>query len=584
MCGLFGVANFSNDCLVRSKRALATLNHRGPDQTGVWSSAHVFMGHQRLSILDLSEFGRQPMVSSDSSVVISVNGEIYNYEGLRDSLQKLGYTFKSKSDSEVVLHGYREWGIEKLLEYIDGMYAISIYDAKRNAVFLARDRAGIKPMYYSSIGGVLTWASELKAIRSFYGSGLEIDRTAIYDYLTYLYVPCPKTLYKNVHKLAPANYLKYDLAANSIEIKKYWSLPTVDKSIEADAATEMLKELLSASVKEQMVSDVPVGFFLSGGIDSSVVVAAAVSAGFNPHTYTIGFEEKEKDESLYAQLVSDHFGTKHKTKTIDLLKSKELMARLAEWYDEPFADTSALPSFLVSQHARSDVTVVLTGDGGDELFGGYTRYQAFAKIRDGRVKIPRVLTRLLERLSESGKPDILPRVADKLLRHFGYDDLELYTKLMGGMTKFQKRKYAKELGIPDSYDDYWYFRQFYDQKLSVLNRLQRLDFQTYLHDDILTKVDRVSMSVSLECRVPFLQRQLIEFAFSVPEDVLYLNGELKGLLKHAFTGNLPKEILERGKFGFSIPVSKWRDSLLNGMKFKQEAILKSCFSELISEG
>ena len=572
MCGLFGVAGVANFDKEKALRSLHLLEHRGPDQHNSWSSDSVFMGHQRLSILDLSEQGRQPM--SDLGVVITVNGEIYNYISLREELSEK-YNFKSDSDSEVVLYGYIEWGIETLLNRIEGMYAISIFDSNLDKVFLARDRVGIKPLYYSMINDGLTWASELKCLTEYYGEdSLEQDQTALYDFLTYLYIPAPKTLYKNVHKLEPAHFISVCLKSMNYEKVKYWNLKVKNISISEEKAKQKLRELITKSVNEQLISDVPVGFFLSGGMDSSAVVASAAELIDDINTYSIGFDDSNHDETHFAEIVANQFKTNHNKKLLDRDTTKKIFHKLKDWYDEPFGDTSAFPTFLVSKFAKADSTVVLTGDGGDEVFGGYKWYRSFVRFR--RFPVHKVLNCMLPfsyKLKDKVSSRFVKKLVDRFQLEFMLSDLELYTKLMGGLISEEKSKYAKKWGIPEDYDDYWYFRKHYDLNLPVLTRLQYMDFNTYLPDDILTKVDRVSMAVSLECRVPLLSTDIIEFSFSLPENIRYLNGELKGILKESFRGTLADEIIDREKKGFSIPSASWKSTIYNQELNRQENLL-----------
>jgi len=571
MCGLFGHIDNKGIDATQCHSALNTLIHRGPDQMGEYVERNIFIGHRRLSILDLSENGRQPMDSPKT--VISINGEIYNYQVLRKELESK-YAFKSHSDSEVVLYGYEEWGLETLLNKIDGMYALVIYDKKNNLVHLAKDRYGIKPLYYFSGKGKFSWASELKAITRHIGEDqLSIDYTAVYDYLTYLYIPTPKTLYKDVYKLPPAHVLSIDITTGKHSVKPYWNLNVGKSVMPLDETAEKVRELISASVKEQLVSDVPVGFFLSGGIDSSIVVSTASQFKQQSNTYSIGFEELSQNETQYARIVADLFKTNHHVKVLDKSRAIELVSRMKEWYDEPYADTSALPSYKVSVLAKEQSTVVLTGDGGDELFGGYDWYTRFIQYKKQRIPFLSFLKQPLSKIRNQYSNSLAGRVANHLEYRI-YNDLELYTKLLGGLLKHEKSKFRKQWQIPDDYNDYWYFEKFYKPDLSPLKRLQYLDFHTYLHDDIFTKVDRVSMAASLECRVPFMKKELVELAFSLPESVLYFEGELKGLLKHAYRDILPSEILKRKKRGFNIPLKQWEKAFLNESQSPQELILE----------
>ena len=564
MCGLFGIANFkagelASTELEHARIACNELSHRGPDQYGEHVHGNVYMGHRRLSILDLSERGRQPMVSEDGSVAVTVNGEIYNFRALR---RELGDEhFRSSSDSEVILHGYRAWGIEKLLSRIEGMFAFTVLDCRSAQIYLARDHAGIKPLYYGNVDGYLFWASELKAVRRFFGSDrLPMDKTALYDFLTYRYVPAPKTQYRNCHKVEPGCYVTVDLTKGHFSERRYWQLPTEEIAISADEAGERIRATLGSSVEEQLVSDVPLGFFLSGGIDSSVVVAEAAGRHGNLSSFSIGYDVAAHDETEYADVVANHFQTHHAKRVLTADHTDDLMARMENWYDEPFADTSALPTWHVSSLAREHVSVVLTGDGADELFGGYRWYERYARFRTLQSLLmpgvkPGPRTKLAAR--HSGLARKLASRIDLLSR---CDPLELYATLMTGYIAPEKQHFRSILGIEDDYDDMWHFRRHYHPELPLRKRMQYLDFHTYLPDDILTKVDRVTMAVSLEARVPFLSRSMMEFAFSLPQKVLYHQGQLKGALKHAYRDVLPQQILNRGKKGFSIPLHQWDSS------------------------
>lgn len=571
MCGIFGFTKFKKEDLEKARASLHTLRHRGPDQWNDYFDEDIYVGHQRLSILDLSEQGKQPMISSNKNVIITVNGEIYNFLELKKELESR-YTFKSTSDSEVVLYGYIEWGIDKLLEKIDGMYAISIYDKEKKKLFLVRDRAGIKPLYYGNINGQLSWASELKAIQKLYEDQnvLEYDYTAFYDFLTYLYIPTPKSMYKNIYKLEPAHYLKIDIKNNTYKKTQYWQLGINQCNDDIETAKKKIYDLVKKSVDEQMVADVPVGFFLSGGMDSSTVVALASHNHNDINTFSIGFTDKSHDETHFAEMVADMYKTKHHKKILDEDTTKDMFHKIKDWYDEPFADTSCFPTYLVSQFAKENSTVVLTGDGGDEVFGGYNWYKRFENLQKYSLPYLRFLKVVTKKLKK--QKNILGKIARRVETQFLLNDFEIYTRLMGGMLKDEKEKYRKLWSIEDKYDDYWYFRKFYKKDLDLYTRLQYLDFHTYLHDDIFTKVDRVSMAVSLECRVPFMKKEIIEYSFSIKKEVRIYNDELKGIMKEAFKGILPIKIIERDKKGFSIPMNKWRKLIANNLK-KQEKIL-----------
>jgi asparagine synthase (glutamine-hydrolysing) len=572
MCGIFGFTNFKDRDLGKGRESLHNLHHRGPDQWNEYYDENIYIGHQRLSILDLSEHGRQPMMSPDENVIISVNGEIYNFLTLKKTLENK-YNFISTSDSEVLLYGYMEWGIDKLLEKIDGMYAISIYDKTSNILYLARDRAGIKPLYYSTINNQICWASEINAIHKFYENKnvLKYDYTAFYDFLTYLYIPTPKSMFLNVYKLEPAHYLKIDTKTNSYEKISYWHLKIKECEDDIKTAKNIIYSLLKESIEEQMVADVPVGFFLSGGMDSSTIVALAAQNHNDINTFSIGFSDKTHDETQFAKLIADMYKTKHHEKILDESSTKDMFHKIKDWYGEPFGDTSCFPTFIVSQFAKESSTVVLTGDGGDEVFGGYNWYTKFQKIQNFP-KLPlKIFKTIISKIKK--KNNLFTKIVKKLELYFVLDEFEVYTRLMGGMLKDEKNKYRKIWSIDEKYDDYWYFRKFYKRKLPLFTRLQYLDFHTYLHDDIFTKVDRASMAVSLECRIPFMKKELVEYSFSLKEDVRFNGDRLKGVLKETFKQELPNEILKRNKKGFSIPLHNWKD-IVESRVMKQETILK----------
>jgi asparagine synthase (glutamine-hydrolysing) len=548
MCGIFGVINDPNGLdEAELTLCLNSLAHRGPDQSDYYIDNNVFIGHRRLSILDLSDNGRQPMVSEDNMVILAVNGEIYNYAKIKDELTSK-YQFRSASDSEIILHGYMEWGITGILERIDGMYSFVLLDRSKDVLFLVRDRVGIKPLYFSFEGGMLCWASELKAIRR-YRKDLSLDNTALYDFYTYLYIPTPKTIFNNVSKLDPGHYLQFDIKDKKFSLNRYWNLSVNANDWSVEDAVVKLRDLLRESVKEQLVSDVPISFFLSGGIDSSIIVYEAASFMKELNAYTIGFNSK-KDESGFAKLLASFCNVNHSIKYYDN-DYFSLINKMPDWFDEPFGDTSALPSYLVSKLSVENSKVALTGDGGDELFGGYTRYLLFNKIIKKKKFNSNYIKKRLLYIYNLRIP-LLSSIAYRLKIYYFLDDLELYTKLMSGMLKEEKEDLRSKLNINVDYDDYWYFRKYYKKDIPIFQRLRFLDFNTYLSDDILTKMDRVSMQVSLEARVPFLSRKIVEFAFSLPDKICLVDGKLKGILKEAYKDSLPPKILNREKRGFSV--------------------------------
>ncbi len=584
MCGIFGHTAVNVEEIERSHTALHVLTHRGPDSWHFEVAGDVYLGHRRLSILDLSEKGRQPMKAA--GVYLTVNGEIYNYQALRQELiDSFGADFLSDSDSEVLLHGYIHWGIEELLERVDGMFALALFDSSRNEIFLARDHAGIKPLYYGLLDGQLSWASELKALERFYGpDSLTVDPTAVYDFMTYLYVPAPKSLYRNIFKLEPGHYLRYRIESGEAKSCRYWSLgdserqPPRDNGLAGD-----LQEVLHRAVKNQLVSDVPVGFFLSGGIDSSIVCFEASRCIDQLSTFTIGNVDKAVDEAPYAKQVADQIGSSFFCEMFDQAVADENFPLMRSFYDEPFGDVSALPTNEVCKLARRHVTVVLTGDGGDELFGGYTQYREAERIFSTGGKNRSWLRPLVVGLKSYAPHRAIAKKAQRFETRTISDPIERWAKAKGGLLKTDpfKRRWASVNAIPKDYDDYWYFRKHDRPDLPPRSRAQYLDFHTYLHDSVLTKVDRASMTVSLEARVPFLSKEVIATAWAVPEAVRYEDGELKGILKRIYGDKLPREILFRKKQGFAIGSVKKTGKLYDRTKNLPRQILNRLFPELL---
>jgi asparagine synthase (glutamine-hydrolysing) len=557
--------------------ALSSIAHRGPDSSELRLVAPVHVGFRRLSIIDLRPSANQPMIAPDGASWIVFNGEIYGYRELRSTLAKHGHTFLTDSDTEVALHAYLEWG-ESFIDRIDGMFAIVIFDARAQKLRLYRDRPGIKPLYYFYDGKRFAFASELKALeKALSPSELEIDPTACYDFLGYRYVPAPKTLYKRCFKLPPAHELTYTPATGVLEPpRRFWHLPVPEepRKPSLEHCCEELRALIASSVAEQMIADVPLGFFLSGGVDSSVVVAAAASTGTRVATFSIGFDADEVSETPFAREVAARFKTDHHERILSQTHAQELLPKLKSWFDEPFADESSMPTYLVCSAAREHVTVVLTGDGGDEVFGGYRTYPRYARYS----RYP-TWPQSLERLSYAvrrpfARHHALSRALTLLETAFS-DGPNLWAKLMGGMSTPAKRDYARELGIPRDYDDWWHYREFWRDDLPVRTRLQYVDFHTFMPGLVLTKVDRTSMAVSLEARVPLLARRVIEFSFGVHEDLRFHGGEPKGLLRHAYRGILPDHILDRRKKGFGIPRYYLKD--VSGGRFIQEHVLRSLY-------
>lgn len=550
MCGILGGNNQKWNYI----KGIDSIKHRGPDGTKVVRMDDFCLAFTRLAVVDLSEHGMQPMFSEDNQVGIVFNGEIYGYQKLRRQLAKKGYHFFSTSDTEVILNAYLEYG-EKFVTKIDGMFAIAIYDKREGrsgTVRLYRDRLGIKPLYYYYDGRNFGFSSELKGIVNMCSDiSLQIDNTAIYDYLNYIYIPEPKTMYQNTYKMLPAHRLEFDVHSQKI-IKNgaYWKLDINatrgGQRKQEDLICEV-RELIKQSVKEQMIADVPVGVFLSGGVDSSII--AYESNQINPQieSFSIGFKEAPYNELGYARKLADRYQIRRNEKIFDRDIFHENFESLKKWYDEPFADTSAFPTYLVSKEARDKVVVVLTGDGSDEVFGGYARYGIMEEKEQKKCFDNKFISNLYCRLRKDGKYDW------KFL-----DGINFYDDHMAPALSKSDDILRDRLKIPKDYDKLWYFRKYYRKDLPAITRMQYLDLKTYLPSDILTKVDRVSMAVSLESRVPFLDRRIVEFSFSLSQEDRCPAGEAKGLLKKAYEPVINKEILYRRKQGFGIPADYFR--------------------------
>ncbi len=562
MCGILG----GNNKMWNYVDGISCMRHRGPDDVRVKHMDDFVLAFSRLSIIDLTSNGMQPMFDRGQDVGIVYNGEIYGYQKLRGQLIRRGHIFQSDSDTEVILNAYLEWG-DKFIDRIDGMFGMAIYDKRQKKIKLYRDRMGIKPLYFYCDGSDFGFSSELKGIEKMCrGKTLVKDNTAIYDYLTYGYVPEPKTYYKNVFKLEPAHMLIYDLNTNRIEKKgSYWKLRTNgtrERKRDQRELMEETKSLIQEAVREQMISDVPVGTFLSGGVDSSIITYECSKINADINSFSIGFRDKTCDETKFADILADRYFLNNQIEYFDYAMLRKNYNKMKTWYDEPFADTSAFPTYLVSDMAKKRVGVVLTGDGGDEVFGGYEKYQFILK-KDRECGPDNYLCSNIYQL-------VKRRILKKkryLWDYYFLDDLSLYTLYTSGETKASDAAVRKKLGIDQEYDRYWHVRKYYHKELPPITRWQYLDLKTYLPGDILTKVDRASMAVSLEARVPLLSTKIVEFAFSLSEEDRCPLGVLKGLLKKAYRDEIGEEIAYRKKQGFAIPYSynEVRDSVKEDM-------------------
>jgi asparagine synthase (glutamine-hydrolysing) len=560
MCGIVGIVSNTPQAqrawLVIGRDAMT---HRGPDDAGEWWSAdgRVGLAQRRLSIIDLSPAGHQPMHDASGALSIVFNGEIYNFTDLRDELIAKGHSFKSNSDTEVVLVAYREWGVECLTRF-NGMFAFAVYDAKKQAVFLARDRAGEKPLFYHHAGGVLRFASELKALLADPALTRRIDPAALDCYLSMGYVPGDRCMLQGFNKLPPAHALLFDLKTGQSKLWRYWELPEFaagKAQFDEAPLLDELENLLEDAVRRQMVADVPVGVLLSGGVDSSLITAMAVRSSSQVKTFTIGFPGHGKlDETEHARLIARHFGTCH-TELMAEDATADLLPDLAHQFDEPMVDSSMIPTFLVSKLVREHCTVALGGDGGDELFGGYGHYSRLQWMQKKLGSIPFPLRKGVALAAEKQLPVGLK--GRNWLQGLGTDlerGLPLIASYFDPTTR--QRLLATQPDWPLLAESV--LKSRLPPQLDLLQRATRMDFANYLAEDILVKVDRASMLNSLELRAPLLDHRLIEFAFGkVPSHLKATESEKKILLKRLTERVLPTEFDRQRKQGFSIPLGKW---------------------------
>lgn len=579
MCGIVGFINKDNfDYYKRMlPKASLSLLHRGPDDSGFFYDEKTGLGlaHRRLSIIDLSSAGHQPMTSNDVSIIY--NGEIYNFKNIRKILEGYGHKFNSSTDTEVVLKAYIQWGIDCLEKFI-GMFAFAIWDGRKKRLFLARDRIGIKPLYYHFSDGAFLFASELKAFMAFSIFKKDIDPDSIPLFLHYQYIPAPKTIFKNTFKLLPGHFLTYE--NNTIKTHTYWQHPEMkvelsDLALNEEDKLQQLDELLTQAVSDRLISDVPLGALLSGGIDSSIVVALMQKVNSSPvRTFSIGFKEKGYNEAKWAAKVAKHLGTDHTELYVTPKEAIDVIPMLPKIYDEPFADSSAIPTFLVSKLTRSHVTVALSGDGGDEQFSGYVRYWSTRSAVKGLRYIPVPVRRFISDLLKSIPlnwiescylpfREILPqrfRVAnfpDKWQKLTGMMNQTLISELYRMTICFwSKEELLSLIGkqLPESQFENT-FKETEGQQ--IISRLMRVDQKTYLPDAMLTKVDRASMAASLEVRVPLLDHRVVEYTASLPENLKYRNGTGKYILKKLLGKYVPGELFERPKMGFGVPIDHW---------------------------
>ncbi len=562
MCGICGQMNFDANRPVPAgelERMNQTLFHRGPDEEGVYLKAPVGLAMRRLSIIDLST-GRQPIHNEDGTVQVICNGEIYNFLELRRELEKDGHRLLTRSDSEVIAHLYEDLG-EAFVHRLNGMFAIALWDERRQKLLLVRDRLGIKPLYYYSDDARLLFGSEIKAILAA-GIPRAIDEEGLAQYLAFNYIPAPRTIFQGLCKLPPGHLLRAESGA--VKVEAWWELPLepAPTGESEEALAEELRELLQDAVRMQLISDVPLGVFLSGGIDSSAITAMMAGAAAGPvKSFSVGFTEKSYDELRYARIVADRFGTQHEETEVRL-RPTEILPKLTESFDEPVADSSAIPVWYVSNLARRSVTVALGGDGGDELFGGYETYAAYrwaalyrrfpGFFTDG------ILSPAVRRLPVSDAKISFDYKAKRFVTwarrppveaHYGwkviFDSGQRDALLADGVSRGSDplKLFQDAYGKPGAGDE--------------LARLMRIDTAIYLPDDILVKVDRMSMANSLEVRPPLLDHRIVEWAARLPSRYKLRGLRKKAIFKKALGGLLPPEILNRKKAGFNVPMAAW---------------------------
>ncbi len=587
MCGIAGFIlsrpDLSKQDLLTQSEAMANaIAHRGPDDTGAWADPEngVGFGHRRLSIIDLSPEGHQPKASSSGRYIIVYNGEIYNFLALRCELETSGLSFRGGSDTEVLLAAIEHWGINTALERLNGMFAFALWDRQERCLFLARDRLGQKPLYYGWADTGFVFASELKAITAFDGFKRQLNRNVVGLYLRHGYVPEPYCIWQGLHKLVPGSVLRLEMKdvqqGTTHNPEKYWSLQDVaingsrNQLPDNQETLDGLEERLMNSVKECMVSDVPLGAFLSGGVDSSCIASLMQAQSTQKvRTFCIGFDEPRYNEAQHAAQVARHLGTSHTELYVTQRDALDVIPMLPGLYDEPFADSSQIPTYLVAKMAREHVTVALSGDGGDELFGGYNRYLWGQNIARGMSAAPHFVRNALCSLASSvpvGGWDALFTLMPKRYsyQHPG-DKIHKLAGIMSAQSAQQaywrltslwhdpdsmtlnSREPETVLGNPDRWPDL----------KTLCEQMMALDSVTYLPGDILTKVDRASMGVSLESRIPLLDHRVVEYTWRMPQSMKIRHGETKWALRQVLYRHVPKKLIERPKMGFGVPIDSW---------------------------
>lgn len=599
MCGICGVVNSNPNHPIDEqilRRMCQVIYHRGPDDEGYFIDGQAGLGMRRLSIIDLVT-GDQPMSNEDGTVQVVHNGEIYNFKLLRKKLINSGHEFKSNSDTEAIVHAYEEYG-DQCCEYFNGMFAFALWDAARQRLLLARDHLGIKPLYYWIGKDRIIFGSELKSVISHPEVPRNVDLHALDQYLTLEYIPSPRTIFQEVKKLPAGSRLVFEDGAATVA--EYWDLPEIDPPQDENVVAEMLTELIDEAVRMQLVSDVPLGAFLSGGIDSSTVVSSMSMASSHPvKTFSIGFDDATYDELPFARAVAQRYNTDHTEEIIEP-NIAEVAERLVRHLDEPFGDFSIFPTFLVSEVARREVKVVLSGDGGDELFGGYDTYVAqeldrYYRYLPGHLRenlLPALLTRVPPRPAKKG----LVNKTKRFVEGAALNSALQHARWMQFLSPQDKAVlYQPDLLEALNGQNATEVLEKYFQRTAGRDPLiqqQYVDIKTYLVDDILTKVDRMSMAVSLETRVPLLDYRIVELAANLPARMKLNRGQTKLILKQAMAERLPNEVLKKPKQGFSIPIKNWLKDPLKPMmvdllafdKVKQRGYFNpDCVSRWVTE-
>ncbi|MFD2365207.1 XrtA/PEP-CTERM system amidotransferase [Pseudoduganella sp. GCM10020061] len=568
MCGIAGLFDTRGRRQVDRVLLAAmngTLSHRGPDEDDIWTAPGVGLAHRRLSVIDIAS-GRQPLGNEDGSVMVCYNGEIYNYRELGKELRALGHVFRTRSDTEVIVHAWEEWG-EACVTRLRGMFAFALHDARRGQLFLARDRLGVKPLFYAMLpDGTLAFGSELKALRAIPWLPRTIDVQAVEEYFAYGYVPDPRTIYSGAFKLAPGHTLLLQEGAAPAAPRPYWDVRfELGRAQPEQQVQEELAARLREAVRMRLVAEVPLGAFLSGGVDSSAVVAMMAGLTDGPvNTCSVGFEHRDFDESAYAREVATRYGTAHYSRTVDP-DDYGLLDTLAALYDEPYADSSAIPTYRVCELARTRVTVALSGDGGDENLAGYRRYRHAVAEQNVRGCFPAALRGPV--FGALGrwypKADWAPRVfrAKTTFEALSRDLVEGYfhgVSLMTDAMRAQLFSASLRCQLQDYHAIEVMRRHLRGAQVhDALSTIQYLDLKTYLPGDILTKVDRASMAHALEVRVPLLDHELVEWTATLPSHLKLRSGEGKYIFKKALEPYLPRHILYRKKQGFAVPLAQW---------------------------